>query len=80
MTTPSLSQLTYCTGYYLSYSVAFPTLFLIRIIPGAQAVVSGFMDGASAARDYVEGLRKPGASQRKPASEDQTARPAAVPA
>jgi hypothetical protein len=78
MTTPFLSRLTYSTGYYLSYGVVFPTLFFLRAVPGAQAVVSGFVDGAAAARHYVGGLRELEAAQGPPASENLTARPATV--
>jgi len=74
MNTPFLSQMIYNTGYYLSYGVVFPPVFLARIIPGAQAVASGFVDGAAAARDYVEGLREPEAAQWPLTSENQTAR------
>ena len=80
MTTPFLSRMTYNTGYYVSYSVVFPTLLLVRIIPGAQAVVSGFVDGAVAARDYVEGLREPQATQWQPTTESQAVRSETVPA
>ena len=80
MTTPFLSRMTYSTGYYLSYGVVFPTLFLVRIIPGAQAVVSGFVDGAVAARAYVEDLREPDAAQSQLTVENQPARLATVPA
>lgn len=80
MTTPFLSRMTYNTGYYVSYGVVFPTLFLVRIIPGAQTVVSGFVDGAAAARVYVGGLREPDAAQCQLTGENLTARPATVPA
>ena len=56
-TKPSLSQFAYASGYYLSYGVVFPTLFIIHIIPGGRSLISGFVDGAAAADAYLKGLR-----------------------
>jgi hypothetical protein len=52
-----LSRLAYNGGYYLSYGVVFPTLFVVNIVPGGTAMVSGIVDGAIAASDYVHGVR-----------------------
>jgi hypothetical protein len=56
---PFLSRIAYDSGYYLSYGVVFPTVFLVQIIPGARVLASGFVDGAAAARNYVDTLRQP---------------------
>jgi hypothetical protein len=54
---PRLSRVAYNCGYYLSYGIVFPPLFVVNIVPGGAALVSGFVDGAAAARDYVLGVR-----------------------
>jgi hypothetical protein len=76
----SLSRIAYDGGYYLSYSVVFPTLFMIHIIPGGRSLISGFVDGAAAANVYLKGLRA--ASPRVPAvaHEPDADRPVIVPA
>ncbi len=74
--TPLLSKIAYGSGYYLSYGVVFPTLFLVHAIPGARAAASGFVDGVAAARDYVGTLRQPAATQWESTAEspaDQSA-------
>jgi hypothetical protein len=54
---PLLSRVAYDCGYYLAYGIVFPPLFVVNIVPGGAALVSGFVDGAAAARDYVHGVR-----------------------
>jgi hypothetical protein len=54
--TQLLSQLSYCTGYYVAYGVVLPTLLLVKVVPGAHTLVSGFVDGATAAGEYVRSL------------------------
>jgi hypothetical protein len=69
---PFLSRMAYDSGYYLSYGVVFPAVFLVHIIPGGRALTSGFVDGAVAARKYVDGLRRPGAVESEFASRGQS--------
>ncbi|MFN0051645.1 MAG: hypothetical protein ACKV0T_05610 [Planctomycetales bacterium] len=52
-----VSKAAYNGGYYLSYGIVFPTMFLFHVIPGGKTLASGFVDGAVAASDYVHGLR-----------------------
>jgi hypothetical protein len=59
-----LSRFAYDSGYYLSYGVVFPTLFIVHIIPGGRRLISGFVDGAAAANDYLK--RLPEATPGKP--------------
>jgi hypothetical protein len=51
-----LSRFVYDSGYYLSYGVVFPTLFVVHVIPGGRRLISGFVDGAAAAKDYLKRL------------------------
>jgi hypothetical protein len=51
-----LTQFSYNTGYYVSYGVVYPTLLLVKIIPGARALLSGFVDGAAAANEHAHRL------------------------
>jgi hypothetical protein len=53
---PIVSRIAYDSGYYLTYGVVFPTVFLVHLIPGVRGLTSGFVDGAAAARKYVDGL------------------------
>ena len=55
--TSSLSGLTYKSCYAISYGIVFPTILVIRAIPKENAVVHGFIDGARAATDLLNGMR-----------------------
>lgn len=52
----ALTSVAYHSGYYLAFGVTFPTLFAVHMIPGGRRMVSGFVDGALAARDYLDNL------------------------
>lgn len=52
----ALTSAAYHSGYYLAFGVTFPTLFAVHMIPGGRRMVSGFVDGALAARDYLDNL------------------------
>ena len=52
----ALTSAAYHSGYYLAFGVTFPTLFAVHMIPGGRRMVSGFVDGAVAARDYLDNL------------------------
>ncbi len=52
----ALTSAAYHSGYYLAFGVTFPTLFAVNMIPGGRRMVSGFVDGALAARDYLDNL------------------------
>src|SRR5258708_3482536 len=57
-----LSKMVYHTCYSISYGVVFPSVLLARSIPKDNAAVHGFVDGAHAAKDMVEGMRSKPAS------------------
>ena len=69
-----VSRLVYSSGYYVSYGVVFPTLFLTKIIPGGTLLVSGMSDGAAAASTSLQRMGnkvvdKPAAARaKKPAA------------
>jgi hypothetical protein len=63
-----LSRLTYTTCYAVSYGVVFPTLLVARAVPKDNAIVNGFVDGARAARDAIEG-RQPDSAAPAPADD-----------
>jgi hypothetical protein len=50
-----VSRLTYTTCYAVSYGVVFPTLMVVRTLPKDNAIVHGFVDGARAAREALDG-------------------------
>ena len=79
-TKPTLSRIAYDSGYYLSYGVVFPTLFIMHIIPGGRRLISGFVDGAAAANVYLNGLRATTPGVPAIAAEPEGDRPAIVPA
>jgi hypothetical protein len=51
-----LTSAVYNGSYYLAFGVTFPTLFAVHLIPGGRRMVSGIVDGAIAANDYLEKL------------------------
>src|SRR6187399_1667872 len=53
----TLSSSIYTTCYYVSFGVVFPTMFLVRLLPLDNAFGHGLIDGASAAKEAVEGLQ-----------------------
>jgi hypothetical protein len=53
-----MSRFVYTTCYTLSYGVVFPTVLVARSIPKDNAFVHGFVDGAHAAVDMVDEMRK----------------------
>jgi len=79
-TKPSLSQFAYAGGYYLSYGIVFPTLFMIHIIPGGRSLISGFVDGAAAADAYLKGLRAATPGTHMFTTESEAEHPVVVPA
>jgi hypothetical protein len=52
-----LSDITYKSCYAVSYGIAFPTFLAVRAIPKENAAVKGFIDGAAAAIDLVDGIK-----------------------
>jgi hypothetical protein len=76
----SISRIAYDSGYYLSYGVVFPTLFMIHIIPGGRRLISGFVDGAAAANVYLKGLRAAESGVPAHAHGPDSDRPATAPA
>jgi len=57
-----LSRFAYTTSYAISYGVVFPTVLIARSIPTNNAVVHGMVDGARAAADMVEQMKRRQAS------------------
>ncbi len=53
-----LSRSVYTTCYTISYGVVFPTILIARSIPANNTVVHGFLDGARAAIDMVDQLKR----------------------
>ncbi|MBX9788943.1 MAG: hypothetical protein K2Y37_08495 [Pirellulales bacterium] len=53
----SLSKAAYSCCYFLSYGVAFPTLFVTSLLPTNNPLSNGLHDGAAAAGDMVKDLR-----------------------
>ena len=57
VTQKALTSVAYNGGYYVAFGVTFPTLFAVHMIPGGLRLVSGFVDGAVAAKDYLDNLQ-----------------------
>ena len=53
-----VSRFVYTTCYTVSYGVVFPSVLLARSIPKNNPIVHGLIDGAHAATDMVEEMRK----------------------
>jgi hypothetical protein len=53
-----LSRFAYNACYSISYGVVFPTVLLARSIPPDNALVNGLVDGARAALDLVDEMKK----------------------
>ena len=53
-----VSRFVYTTCYTLSYGVVFPSVMVARSIPKNNPIVRGLVDGAHAAVDMVEEMKK----------------------
>lgn len=53
-----MARLVYTTSYTLSYGVVFPTVFVAQSIPRENPIVHGLVDGAQAALDALDEMRK----------------------
>lgn len=53
-----VSRLVYTTCYTISYGVVFPSVLLVRSIPRDNPIVHGFVDGAHAASDMVDEMKR----------------------
>ena len=53
-----VSRLVYTTCYTVSYGVVFPSVLVARSIPANNPLVHGLVDGAHAALDMVDEMRK----------------------
>ncbi len=52
------SRFVYTTCYTISYGVVFPSILLARSVPKDNPIVHGLVDGAHAAIDMVEEMKK----------------------
>jgi hypothetical protein len=52
------SRFVYTTCYTISYGVVFPSVLLARSVPKDNPIVHGLVDGAHAAVDMVEEMKK----------------------
>ena len=48
-----VSRVVYSSSYYVSFGVVFPTMLVANIVPGGEALATGLMDGATAARSAI---------------------------
>ena len=53
-----VSRFVYTTCYTISYGVVFPTVLVARSVPKDNPFVHGLVDGAHAAVDMVDEMRK----------------------
>lgn len=53
-----VSRFVYTTCYTLSYGVVFPSVLVARSIPKNNPLVHGFVDGAHAAVDMVDEMKR----------------------
>jgi hypothetical protein len=53
-----MSRFVYTTCYTISYGVVFPSVLLARSVPKNNPLVHGFVDGAHAAIDMVDEMKK----------------------
>jgi hypothetical protein len=65
-----VSRLVYTTCYTVSYGVVFPSILVARSISANNPLVHGLVDGAHAAVDTVDEMKK----RKLEASESQAAR------
>jgi hypothetical protein len=61
-----ISKLAYNTCYAVSYGVVFPTVLLARSVPRNNALVHGLVDGAHAAMDLVDEMKRAKAVESHP--------------
>jgi hypothetical protein len=61
-----LSKLAYNTCYAVSYGVVFPSVLAARSVPQNNAVVHGLIDGAQAALDLVDEMKRSRAVESHP--------------
>ena len=54
-----LSRMVYTMSYSLSYGTVFPVAFVAKSIPANNPFVTGMVDGARAANDWVDELKHP---------------------
>jgi hypothetical protein len=52
-----LSRMVYTMSYSFSYGTVFPVAFIAKSIPANNAIVTGMVDGARAANDWVDELK-----------------------
>jgi hypothetical protein len=52
-----LSRMVYTMSYSFSYGTVFPVVFIARSIPAHNPIVTGMVDGARAATDWVDELK-----------------------
>ncbi len=52
-----LSRMVYTMSYSLSYGTVFPVAFVAKSIPANNPFVTGMVDGAQAANDWVDELK-----------------------
>jgi hypothetical protein len=52
-----LSRIVYTMSYSLSYGTVFPVAFVAKSMPANNALVTGMVDGARAANDWVAELK-----------------------
>lgn len=71
-----LTSAVYHGSYYLAFGVTFPTLFAVHLIPGGRRMVSGIVDGAIAANDYLEKLETAKSGSSKVATATSSESPA----
>ena len=72
-----MSRFVYTTCYTISYGVVFPTVLVTRSVPKNNAIVHGLADGAHAAFDMVDEMKK--RKLEAQATPAPTAEPAAQP-
>ena len=53
-----MSRFVYTTCYTISYGVVFPSVLVARSMPKNNAIVHGLVDGANAAFDMVDEMKK----------------------
>jgi hypothetical protein len=53
-----LTKLAYNTCYAVSYGVVFPSVLIARSVPQNNALVHGLVDGAHAAMDMVDEMKR----------------------
>jgi hypothetical protein len=53
-----MSRFVYSTCYTISYGVVFPSVLVVRSVPRNNAIVHGLVDGANAAFDMVDEMKK----------------------